>query len=57
MSRTLRYLRIASSVAYGIACVLLVVLWVKSYCVTSTVSIAATHNPLGVFCWCFDILR
>lgn len=31
MTRTLRYLRIAFSVACGIACVLLVVLWVRSY--------------------------
>jgi hypothetical protein len=31
MARTLRYLRIAFSVACGIACVLLIALWLRSY--------------------------
>ena len=47
MRRYLRYLRIAFSVTCGIACVLLVVLWVRSYWVADTVRIPSL-GPIGV---------
>ena len=38
----IRYLRIAFSVMCGIACVLLIALWVRSYWWADTVGLAAT---------------
>jgi hypothetical protein len=45
MSRYLRYLRIAFSVTCGIACVLVVVVWMRSYWVSNQVFLQLGNSP------------
>ena len=51
MRRFLRYLRIAFSVTCGIACVLLIVLWVRSYWTIDGVSYYGVEDAFVIESW------
>jgi hypothetical protein len=47
--RLVRALRIAWSVAWGIACALLIVLWARSYTWTNSISHASANSEIGAW--------